>query len=92
MNIEELVKLFNESQGVVDALGLNVVEKCCFTCEWFERDFEESGCLNPKTLITRRDFGELKHGDFGHFLGAYGGIPVNEGCVCNLWEKKRSVK
>lgn len=60
------------------------VERCCGTCRHFERDWEESGCKHPK----QRDF-DSQPSEYD-FYGAYGGTEVDEGCVCDLWERKEA--
>jgi hypothetical protein len=58
-------------------------EKCCGNCRYFERDYEESGCANPR----QREFDTYTpQGEEGSY-GAYGGIFVDDGNVCDLWEK-----
>ena len=66
-------------------------EKCCGNCRWFDRQYEDSGCLQP----AQREFDlyEISHAEDPWYLpesyGAYEpGIMVNEGFVCDLWERK----
>ena len=47
-----------------------------------ERNYEESGCAHPK----QREF-DSNAGEYETY-GAYGGTDVNEGFVCDLWERK----
>ena len=58
------------------------VELCCGTCRHFERNWEQSGCAHPK----QRDFDSFA-GEYENY-GAYGGTEIDEGFVCDLWEKK----
>ncbi len=57
-------------------------DRCCGTCRHFERDYEESGCRHQK----QREFDP--EADEYEQYGAYGGLSVNEGCICDLWEGK----
>ena len=58
------------------------VERCCGTCRHFERDYEDSGCAHPK----QREFDPYGY-EYKHY-GAFSGITVDEGCICDLWEEK----
>ena len=72
------------------AFNVRAVERCCGTCRHFDRNFEDSGCANPKQ--AEFDPEEQKARKTPDYVpepyGAYRGICVNEGDVCDLWEKK----
>lgn len=74
------------------AFNVRRCEKCCGNCKHFERDFEEAGCDHPKQAEFDSFLKALReqNPDVSRFYGAYGGIRVDEGNVCDLWEKKES--
>ena len=77
-----------EEDAYSTAFLVHVIPKCCGTCRYFDRHFEDSGCANPK----QAEFDHLeqlakKRPDYSpETYGAYGGISVHEGCLCDLWE------
>jgi hypothetical protein len=42
--------------------GLRRVETCCATCRWFEREYEDAICLNPR---TKNEYGHGESTDEG---------------------------
>lgn len=62
------------------------VERCCGNCKHFEREYEDHACTNPHV----KDFADWE-GEFDGIerLDAYAGmLDADEGCVCDLWEKR----
>lgn len=70
---------------VAERMHINICSRCCANCKWFERDYEESGCANPKILKLRKEVAN-KNDYISDSLGAYGGITVHEGNVCDCHE------
>lgn len=83
---------FDDIQAYAAAVNLRQVERCCSTCRYFERDYECTGCTNPKqaefdtveqmAAKTIPDHIPEEYGVYG------GGIEPDEGMVCDLWELK----
>lgn len=71
------------------AFNVRNVERCCGTCRHFDRRFEDSGCANPKQAEFDPEEQEArKDPDYvPERYGALNGIIVDEGCICDLWEK-----
>lgn len=69
-------------------------EKCCGNCKHFERDYECAGCAHPKQRIFNSFLKAMQDSDpeYSETYGAYGGIDVDEGNVCDLWEGKEGGK
>ena len=82
---------FNDRQAYADAVNLRQVERCCSTCRYFERDYECTGCTNPKQAEFDTDEQRAKTipNHIPEKYGVYsGGIEPDEGMICDLWEPK----
>ena len=74
------------------AFNVRCVEKCCGTCKHFERKYEDCGCAHPRQAefdSWEKEQSRLDPTHTPETYGAYGGINVDEGCVCDLWEEVR---
>ena len=76
--------MIQDEDGYRATFHVRQCDRCCGNCKHFERYYEEAGCDHPR----QREFdGDAEE----HTLyGAYGGISVNEGNVCDLWERKEA--
>lgn len=86
---------FEEMEAFRAAFNVRSVERCCGTCRHFERDYEEAGCGNPRQVEFDSTEQELLRTIPDHIpetYGAYGGIEVDEGQVCDLWEARQEGK
>lgn len=73
------------------AFNVRRVERCCGTCRHFDRQYEDSGCAHPRQAEFD-GFARLMREsdpDYEEHYGAYGGVSVNEGFVCDLWEGRK---
>lgn len=73
-----------------EAFNVRRCEKCCGNCKHFEREWEDSGCNHPKLEDFDSDLKEIRkiNPEFTETYGAYSGASVDEGNICDLWEKK----
>ena len=70
---------------VAERMHIDICSRCCANCKWFDRSYEDSGCDNPKILELRKEV--ARDGEYiSDLLGAYGGIVVHEGNVCDYHE------
>lgn len=70
------------------AFNVRRVEKCYGTCRHFEREYEDCGCGHPRQAEFDSWVKERKDDpNYAETYGAYGGILVDEGYVCDLWER-----
>ena len=81
----------HERDAYCEKFHVKRVERSCGTCKFFERSYEESGCHQPR----QADFDEIEQErrragcEFLEDYGPYSsGVEVDEGFVCDLWEKK----
>jgi hypothetical protein len=81
---------FEEEKAFRAAFNVRPVERCCGTCRHFERNYECAGCANPKQaeFDTVEQMAKTIPGHIPEDYGAYGGIEVDEGMVCDLWEQE----
>lgn len=80
-----------EEEKFKKSVNWRQVEKCCGTCKWFDRDYEESGCMHQKQAEFDEFEQNMRKNDPAYdpeCYGAYGGIDTDEGKVCDLWEGK----
>lgn len=72
------------------AFNVRQCEKCCGNCKHFDRDYECTGCAHPKQSEFDSFTKEMQKSDqeYHNEYGAYGGIIINEGNVCDLWESE----
>lgn len=72
------------------AFNVRRSEKCCGNCKHFEREYECAGCAHPKQAEFDSFTKMMQESDpeYLETYGAYGGIEVDEGNVCDLWELK----
>ena len=71
------------------------VKKDCRSWAWycrhFDRQYEDAGCGNPKQVefdgYHREELSRDADASVPRY-GAYGGVLVDEGYVCDLWEGK----
>lgn len=79
-----------EEKSFFAAFHVRRVDKCCGNCRHFDRQYEDSGCGNPKQVeFDSLEQKAIKTPDhIPETYGAYGGILVDEGYVCDLWEGK----
>lgn len=61
-------------------------EKCCGNCRHFRREYEDSACEHPKCKDYPAYPGEFDDTEPGLYSG--GDYCVDEGFVCDLWERK----
>ena len=78
-----------EEKAYLATFHVTRIPRCCATCKYFDRYYEESGCCHPKqaefdSYEQRRRAAGMEHGEYGA-LGI--GISVDEGYVCDLWEQ-----
>lgn len=66
-------------------------EKCCGNCKYFKRDYDGADCAHPKQAEFNPYLKMLQEA-YPESLAAYGGIDVDEGNVCDLWEAKGGAK
>ena len=72
------------------AYNVRRVEKCCGNCKHFDRCCEDSGCRHPKQSEFDSFEKMMRESDPEYppeTYGAYGGTEVDEGNVCDLWER-----
>ena len=83
---------YEEEEKFKKAVGFRQVERCCGTCWWFDRSYENAGCRHPKQAEFDALEQEYRRNDPDHIpepYGAYGGAETDEGHVCDLWEKSK---
>lgn len=79
-----------EEKSFFAAFHVRRVDKCCGNCRHFDRQYEDSGCGNPKQVEFDSYSSEARKydEDYQPHYGVYGGVCVDEGYVCDLWEGK----
>lgn len=80
----------DEEKSFAAAFHVRSVERCCGTCKHFVRSYEDAGCANQKQAEFDSYEQLMRKEDPYHepeTYGAYGGIPVDEGHVCDLWDR-----
>ena len=60
-------------------------DRCCGNCKHFSREWEDSACTHPKQA-EYPSWPEEFEDESPHF-SAYTGTLVDEGMVCDLWER-----
>ena len=81
--------IFEDQEAFKKTFNVRRVPKCCGTCRHFDRDYEESGCGHPRQAEFDSFAKAMKaeDPDYPETYGAYGGIYIDEGFVCELWEQ-----
>lgn len=78
-----------DDESFCAAFHVRRVDKCCGNCRHFDRQYEDAGCGNPKQVEFDGYYREKLSRDADASVpryGAYGGVCVDEGYVCDLWE------
>ena len=79
-----------EQDAYCEKYHVKRVERSCGTCKHFERDYDDArGCKRQEQAEFDKDGVEWAH-NAGHEpeYGSWGGgVTVDEGYVCDLWEK-----
>lgn len=72
------------------AFNVRRCEKCCGNCKHFDREYECVGCAHPKQAEFDSFTKKMQESDseYSTTYGAYGGIYIDEGNICDLWEQK----
>lgn len=82
---------YEDTKAYKAAVNFRRAERCCGNCRYFERDYECTGCTNPKQAEFDTDEQKAKSipDHIPEEYGVYGGgIEPDEGMVCDLWEQK----
>ena len=81
--------MHDDEESFRKAFNVRRIERCCGTCKHFDRQYEDSGCGHPRQLEFDSFAKSMSKDDpeYTETYGAYGGIFVDEGDVCDLWEK-----
>lgn len=79
----------SEKMKFRQAYNVRRCEKCCGNCKYFDRDYEDSGCAHPKQSEFDSFAKMVQESDpeYREPYGIAGGIRVDEGNVCDLWEQ-----
>lgn len=72
-----------DDENFITAFHVRRCDTCCGNCRHFDRQYEDSGCAHPR----QREFDKTPSSETPIY-DAYRGILVDEGYVCDLWEKK----
>lgn len=83
---------YEEEDKFKEAVGFRQVDRCCGTCRWFDRSYEDAGCRHPRQAEFDESEQYARRLNPDHIpepYGAYGGTVTDEGHVCNLWEKNK---
>ena len=72
------------------AFNFKTLGKCCGTCRWIEREYEDCGCGHPMqaafdSLEKNRAADDPDRA--ARRYNSWYGARVDEGCLCDLWEK-----
>lgn len=80
--------IHDDEEAFRRAFNVRRIEKSCGTCRHFDRQYEDSGCGHPRQSEFDSFAKPMRHVDpeYTETYGAYGGILVDEGNVCDLWE------
>lgn len=80
--------IYDDKEAFRKAFNVRRIEKCCGTCRYFDRQYEDCGCGHPRQAEFDSFAKSMRQDDpeYAESYGAYGGILVDEGDVCDLWE------